>query len=154
MVSGASSSDARGRLVPSFVNTFATPSTSWVSSGNSSSSPFLALASAPSGGLPSTSYPSATIGPLLPHSIGPLPFIVGPGYAPISAKTVGALGAGKYINLADLLPAENAYAFDESNLECFSPCGWFMYFHSGRVVHLGLSFIDVVVTLVCDSIVS
>ena len=115
MVSGASSSDARGRLVPSFVNTFATPSMSLVWSGNSSSSPFLALASAPSGGLPSTSYPSATIGPLLPHSIGPLPFIVGPGYAPISAKTVGAVVAGKYINLADLLPAENSYAFDESN---------------------------------------
>ena len=88
MVSGASSSDARGRLVPSFVNTFATPSTLLVWLGNSSSSLFLALASAPLGGLPSTSYPSATIGPLLPHSIGPLPFIVGPGYAPISAKTV------------------------------------------------------------------
>ncbi len=61
MVSGASSSDARSRLVPSFVNTFATPSMSLVWSGNSSSSPFFALASGPSGGLPSTSYPSAAV---------------------------------------------------------------------------------------------
>ncbi len=58
MVSGASSSDARGRLIPSFVNTFAMWSTSLVWSGNSSSSPFLALPSGLSGGLPSTSYPA------------------------------------------------------------------------------------------------
>ncbi len=65
-------------------------------SGNSCSSPFLALASGPSGGLPSTSYPSATIGLLLPHSTGPTLFIVGPGYAPISAKMVGVVASRKY----------------------------------------------------------
>ena len=113
MVSGVNAhlSDARGRLVPSFINTFATPSTSLVWSGNSSSSPSLALAT---GSVPYYCNPNASSGISLPQSSGFSSFIVGPGYAPIPAKTVGAITAGKYINLADLLP-ENSYAVDESN---------------------------------------
>ena len=113
MVSGVNAhlSDARGRLVPSFINTFATPSTSLVWSGNSSSSPSLALAT---DSVPYYCNPNASGGILLPQSSGSSSFIVGPGYAPILAKTVGAITAGKYINLADLLP-ENSYAVDKSN---------------------------------------
>ncbi|CAB3984883.1 Hypothetical predicted protein [Paramuricea clavata] len=113
MVSGVNAhlSDARGRLVPSFINTFATPSSSLVWSGNSSSSPSLALAT---GSVPYYCNPNASSGISLPQSSGVSSFIVGPGYAPIPAKTVGAITAGKYINLADLLP-ENSYAVDESN---------------------------------------
>jgi hypothetical protein len=46
------------------------------------------------------------------HGHGPSPFIVGPGYAPISAKIVNAIVSGKHINLEDLLP-ENALVVDD-----------------------------------------
>jgi hypothetical protein len=46
------------------------------------------------------------------HGHGTSLFIVGPGYAPISAKIVNATVSGKYINLGDLLP-ENALAVDD-----------------------------------------
>ena len=42
------------------------------------------------------------------------PFIVGPGYAPIPAKTVNAIVTGKYVNLGDLLP-DSSWAADDLN---------------------------------------
>jgi hypothetical protein len=68
MVSGVNDhlSDARGRLVLSFINTFATPSTSLVWSGNSSSFPSLALAT---GSVPYYCNPNASSGISLPHRV-------------------------------------------------------------------------------------
>ena len=42
------------------------------------------------------------------HPILEQPFVVGPGYSPIPYKVVATIVAGKYLNLADLLPDNNA----------------------------------------------
>ena len=82
------------------------------------STPEVALASQPSvvPSLPSVldlaGYSSEQSLPQSLHGHGPSPFIVGPGYAPISAKIVNAIVSGKYINLGDLLP-ENALVVDD-----------------------------------------
>jgi hypothetical protein len=75
MVSGVNAhlSDARGRLVPSFINMFATPCTSLVWSGNSSSSASLALAT---GSVPYYCNPNASSGISLPQSSGFSSFIM------------------------------------------------------------------------------
>jgi hypothetical protein len=80
------------------------------SSGGGYSTPEVALASQPSvvPSLPSVldlaGYSSEQSLPQSLHGHGPSPFIVGPGYATISAKSVNAIVSGKYINLGDLLP--------------------------------------------------
>ena len=111
--------NSTGRIIPNFLNTFTAPISSSVwSSGGGYSTPEVALASQPSvvPSLPSVldlaGYSSEQSLPQSLHGHGPSPFIVGPGYAPISAKIVNAIVSGKYINLGDLLP-ENALVVDD-----------------------------------------
>ncbi len=78
-------------------NMFATPSTSLIWSGNSFSYQFLALASGPSGGLRSLSQSY--------HRTAIATFVVGSHFCQNGWRSC----AGKYINLADLLPADNGY---------------------------------------------
>ena len=111
--------NSTGRIIPNFLNTFTAPISSSVwSSGGGYSTPEVALASQPSvvPSLPSVldlaGYSSEQSLPQSLHGHGPSPFIVDPGYAPISAKIVNAIVSGKYINLGDLLP-ENALVVDD-----------------------------------------
>ena len=108
--------NSTGRIIPNFLNTFTAPISSSVwSSGGGYSTPEVALASQPSvvpSVLDLAGYSSEQSLPQSFHGHGPSPFIVGPGYAPISAKIVNAIVSGKYINLGDLLP-ENALVVDD-----------------------------------------
>ncbi|CAB4011850.1 Hypothetical predicted protein, partial [Paramuricea clavata] len=111
--------NSTGRIIPNFLNTFTAPISSSVwSSGGGYSTPEVALASKPSVVplLPSVldlaGYSSEQSLPQSLHGHGPSPFIVGPGYAPISAKIVNAIVSGKFTNLGDLLP-ENALVVDD-----------------------------------------
>ena len=104
---------SRGRIAPNFINTLCAPSTSVVwSCQNSSFAPELAVTSPPSV-LDAVSSANDYSQVALPGQ-ALSPFIVGPGYAPIPAKTVHAIVTGKYINLGDLLP-DNSWATDDFN---------------------------------------
>ena len=79
--------------VPSFVATFATPH-----------SPILSTSITAGTSLPVPFSDSSLVANL---SSGPLlqqPFVVGPGFLPILAKTISQIVAGKYVDLGDLLP--------------------------------------------------
>ena len=107
--------NTRGRLVPNFINTFSAPSTNVVWSSQSNSfAPELAVASPPSflDPVSSANVNSMLSLPLPGQALSP--FIVGPGYAPIPAKTVNAIVTGKYVNLGDLLP-DSSWAADDLN---------------------------------------
>ena len=109
--------NTRGRLVPSFVDTFSAPSTSVVWSSDSIGSTlepgFTSLPSTLPSSLDTVAHPLGIGLASLPLPGNVLsPFIVGPGYAPVPAKTVNAIVTGKFINLGDLLP-DNALALDE-----------------------------------------
>ena len=76
-------------VVPTFVSTFSTPI------------PSLAHSAFP------VTLPSSTIGAA---TVAPLPglhqlFMVGPGFSPVPAKLVSQIGAGKFIELHELLPS-------------------------------------------------
>ena len=97
--------NSRGRLVPNFINTFSAPSTSVVwSCQNSAIAPEFAVTSLPSVLDAVSSSNDSSMVPLPLPAQALSPFIVGPGYAAIPAKTVHAIVSGKYINLGDLLP--------------------------------------------------
>ena len=109
--------NTRGRLVPSFVDMFSAPSTSVVWSSDSIGSTlepgFTSLPSTLPSSLDTVAHPLGIGLASLPLPGNVLsPFIVGPGYAPVPAKTVNAIVTGKFINLGDLLP-DNALALDE-----------------------------------------
>jgi len=89
-----SCSVAQGRSsvsVPSFVNTFATsvPNLSMASASNASN-------------IVKTGIPQI---PSLPAPVSQQPFVVGPGFSPIPAKTVAIIVAGKFVDFNELLSA-------------------------------------------------
>lgn len=88
--------------VPSFISTFATPR-------SAVSSPV--IASGASFSVPS-SFSSTS---LLPSSFQQ-PFVLPPGFAPVPAKTVSQILAGKFIDLGDLLSANIAEKEPESQV--------------------------------------
>ena len=91
----SSPSATQGRpnfIVPSFVATFATPRSPILSTS------ITAGASVPVPLSDSTLAANLPSGPLLQQ-----PFVVGPGFSPIPAKTVSQIVAGKYVDLGDLL---------------------------------------------------
>ena len=91
----SSPSATQGRpnfTVPSFVATFATPRSPILSTS------ITAGASVPVPLSDSTLAANLPSGPLLQQ-----PFVVGPGFSPISAKTVSQIVAGKYVDFGDLL---------------------------------------------------
>ena len=105
--------NSRGRIAPNFINTLCTPSTNVVwSCQNSSFAPEFAVTSPPSVLDAVSSANDYSLSSLPGQALSP--FIVGPGYAPIPAKTVHAIVTGKYINLGDLLP-DNSRATDDFN---------------------------------------
>ena len=91
----SSPSATQGRpnfTVPSFVATFATPRSPILSTS------ITAGASVPVPLSDSTLAANLPSGPLLQQ-----PFVVGPGFSPIPAKTVSQIVAGKYVDFGDLL---------------------------------------------------
>ena len=91
----SSPSATQGRpnfIVPSFVATFATPRSPILSTS------ITAGASVPVPLSDSTLAANLPSGPLLQQ-----PFVVGPSFFPIPAKTVSQIVAGKYVDLGDLL---------------------------------------------------
>ena len=93
----SSPSATQGRpnfTVPSFVATFATPRSPILSTS------ITAGASVPVPLSDSTLAANLPSGPLLQQ-----PFVVGPGFSPIPAKTVSQIVAGKYVDFGDLLSA-------------------------------------------------
>ena len=99
----AGASAAQGRpafVVPTFVSTFLPPTPSDLLS-IANMAPLLSQDSI-SSTLPlhQASLSSATSFPILNQS-----FIVGPGFTPVPAKTVGQVVAGKFVDLGDLFPS-------------------------------------------------
>ena len=93
-------------VVPSFVTTFSAPlnSITTPATGTSHGSWPVPLGNVAS----SSSLPSV---PILNQ-----PFVVGPGFSPIPAKTVGQILAGKFVDLSDLLSANISQAEPEGQV--------------------------------------
>ena len=99
------SSGRNNYVVPSFVSTFANPSPAVISSLSSlvpATSPCVVSAA------PTTNLPS---GPLLQQ-----PFVVGPGFSPVPAKTVNQIVSGKFVDLSDLLSVNIVHTEPESQV--------------------------------------
>ena len=79
--------------VPSFVATFATPH-----------SPILSTSITAGTSLPVPFSDSSLVANLPSGPLLQQPFVVGPGFLPILAKTISQIVAGKYVDLGDLLP--------------------------------------------------
>ena len=103
--SSPASSGRNNYVVPSFVSTFVNPSpavTSSLSSLVPATSPCV-VSTAPATNLPS--------GPLLQQ-----PFVVGPGFSPVPAKTVNQIVSGKFVDLSDLLSVNIVHTEPESQV--------------------------------------
>ena len=99
------SSGRNNYVVPSFVSTFANPSPAVISSLSSlvpATSPCVVSAA------PTTNLPS---GPLLQQ-----PFVVGPGFSPVPAKTVNQIVSGRFVDLSDLLSVNIVHTEPESQV--------------------------------------
>ena len=95
LVAAASAAQGRWPLaVPSFVNTFSPPISSFEPASSSSTPPPF---SAP---VPSSSLSSASPLPAFQQ-----PFVVGPGFSQVPAKLVSQIVSGKFVDLCDLLSA-------------------------------------------------
>ena len=93
-------SSSQGRpafVILSFVSTFAPLSSSFVQSCRSTESAVACQAGLANPFLPLTST-----------QILLQPFVVGPGFSPISAKLVGQITAGKFVEISELLPSNIA----------------------------------------------
>ena len=102
------SSGRNNYVVPSFVSTFANPSPAVTSSVFALSSLVPATSPCVVSTAPATNLPS---GPLLQQ-----PFVVGPGFSPVPAKTVNQIVSGKFVDLSDLLSVNIVHTERESQV--------------------------------------
>ena len=117
--SSAQSTGTQSLVVPSFVNTFSAPVPSILPSSSAppavgpslSTSPFSASSTFI---VPSEQLSTNTVTTPLPvlHQ----PFVVGPGFSPVPAKTVSQIASGKFVELSDLLQANIAQSESEPQL--------------------------------------
>ena len=102
------SSGRNNYVVPSFVSTFVNPSPAVTSSVFALSSLVPATSPCVVSTAPATNLPS---GPLLQQ-----PFVVGPGFSPVPAKTVNQIVSGKFVDLSDLLSVNIVHTEPESQV--------------------------------------
>ena len=102
------SSGRNNYVVPSFVSTFANPSPAITSSVFALSSLVPATSPCVISTAPATNLPS---GPLLQQ-----PFVVGPGFSPVPAKTVNQIVSRKFVDLSDLLSVNIVHTELESQV--------------------------------------
>ena len=113
-----SSSGMQSFIVPSFVNTFSTP----VSSTPAAASLFRALPSVSTIFSIASATPVASPGLFSASEVVPSllvlhqPFVVGPGFSSVPAKTVSQIVSGKFVDFSDLLPANIAQSESEPQL--------------------------------------
>ena len=106
--SSPASSGRNNYAVPSFVSTFVNPSSAVSSSVFSLSSLVPATSPCVVSTALATNLPS---GPLLQQ-----PFVVGPGFSPVPAKTVNQIVSGKFVDLSDLLSVNIVHTEPESQV--------------------------------------
>ena len=106
--SSPASSGRNNYIVPSFVSTFVNPSPAVTSSVFALSSLVPATSPCVVSTASATNLPS---GLLLQQ-----PFVVGPGFSPVPAKTVNQIVSGKFVDLSDLLSVNIVHTEPESQV--------------------------------------